>query len=169
MRIRGGLESDAAAIRAVHLGAFPTAAEADLVERLIAEGDAVVSLVAEEEGKVVGHVLLSRARVDGDGRDYRGLGLAPIGVVADRQGAGLGSALVRAALEEAKARGEEIVFLLGDEAYYRRFGFRPEEAAPFASPYAGPHLMALRLGDVPLPASGRVDYAPAFAALDAQS
>jgi putative acetyltransferase len=166
MGIRSGLDGDAAAIRAVHLGAFPTPAEADLVEQLLAEGDSVVSLAAEEEGKVVGHLLLSRMSVSGDGRDYRALGLAPVGIVAQRQGAGLGSALIRAALEQAASLGEEIVFVLGSPAYYGRFGFRAEEAAPFASPYAGPHLMALRLRDVPLPGSGHADYAPAFAALE---
>jgi putative acetyltransferase len=163
--VREGLDSDGAAIRVVHLSAFPTSAEADLVERLRADGDTVLSLVAEEGDKVVGHVLLSRMRAAGDGRDYRALGLAPVGVVAQRQGTGIGSALIRAALEQAAQRGEELVFLLGAPAYYRRFGFRAEEAAPFASPYAGPHFMAVRLRDVPLPASGRANYAPAFAAL----
>jgi putative acetyltransferase len=167
--IRDGVDRDAAAIRAVHLSAFPTPAEADLVERLGADGDAVLSLVAEEEGAVVGHVLLSRMRVAGDGRDYRALGLAPVGIVASRQGAGFGSALIRAALERAAQRGEELVFLLGAPAYYRRFGFRAEAAAPFASPYAGPHFMALRLRDVPPPVSGRADYAPAFATLGSGS
>ncbi|HEX4738433.1 MAG TPA: N-acetyltransferase [Allosphingosinicella sp.] len=169
MGIRDGLDSDAAAIRAVHLGAFPTSAEADLVERLTGDGDAVISVVAEEDDEIVGHVLLSRKMVRGDGRDYRALGLGPISVVPDRQSAGIGSALIRAAIERAKALGEDMIFLLGEPAYYRRFGFRAEEAAPFASPYAGPHLMALRLHDVPLPASGRADYAPAFAGLEADT
>jgi len=169
MAIRDGLDSDAVAIRAVHLGAFPTSAEADLVERLVAEGDAVISLVAEEKGEVVGHILLSRMSVCGDGRDYRALGVAPVGVVARGQGRGHGSALIRAALDRAAALGEEILFLLGSPAYYGRFGFRAEAAAAFASPYAGSHLMALRLHDVPLPISGRADYAPAFAALEAAS
>jgi predicted N-acetyltransferase YhbS len=169
MVIRDGLDSDAAAIRAVQLSAFPTSAEADLVERLIADGDAVISLVAEEGGEIVGHILLSRKRVRGDGRDYRALGLAPVAVLSDRQRAGIGSALVRAAIERAEALGEDMIFLLGEPEYYGRFGFRAEEAAPFASPYAGPYLMALRLRDVPLPTSGRADYAPAFAALESGS
>ena len=169
MEIRDGLDSDAAAIRAVHLGAFPGPAEADLVEQLIADGDAVVSLVAEEHGEIIGHVLLSRKRVRGDGRNYRALGLAPIGVLPDRQNMGVGSTLVRAAIKRAGMLGEELIFLLGEPEYYGRFGFRAEEAAPFASPYAGPYLMALRLRDLPLPASGRADYAPAFAALESGS
>lgn len=169
MVIRDGLDSDAAAIRAVHLGAFPTPAEADLVERLVGDGDAVVSLVAEDGDRIVGHVLLSRKTVSGDGRDYRALGLGPIGVNPDRQNRGVGAALVMAAIERARALGEELIFLLGEPAYYGRFGFRAEDAAPFASAYAGPHLMALRLGDVALPASGRADYARAFAMLESGS
>jgi putative acetyltransferase len=167
--IRDGLDGDAAAIRALHLGAFPTSAEADLVERLTADGDSVLSLVAEEEGWVVGHVLLSRMRVSGDGRDYRALGLAPVAVAASRQGASLGSRLIQAALERASSLGEELVFLLGSPAYYMRFGFRTEVAAPFASPYEGPHFMALRLRDVPLPQAGQAEYAPAFARLESGS
>jgi putative acetyltransferase len=167
--IRDSLDSDTAAIRAIHLSAFPTSAEADLVEQLTADGDSVLSLVAEEVGKVVGHVLLSRMRVSGDGRDYRAIGLAPVAVAASRQRAGLGSQLIRAALDRASRLGEELVFLLGAPAYYERFGFRAEEAAPFASPYAGPHFMALRLRDVPLPQAGRAEYAPAFARLESGS
>jgi putative acetyltransferase len=167
--LRDALDTDSPAIRAVHLTAFPTSAEADLVERLTADGDRILSLVAEEDGKVVGHVLLSRMRVSGDGRDYRALGLAPVAVAESRQGAGLGSRLIRAALDRASRQGEELVFLLGAPAYYERFGFRAEEAAPFASPCAGPHFMALRLRDVPLPQSGRAEYAPAFAMLESGS
>ncbi len=81
---------------------FPGPAEADLVERLIGDGDAVVSLVAEERDRIVGHVLLSRKTVSGDGRDYRALGLGPIGVNPERQNKGVGSALVWAAIGRAR-------------------------------------------------------------------
>ena len=158
---------DAAAVRAVHMAAFPTSLEADLVEAVERAGDAVISLLAEQDGKVVGHILLSRMTVTGDGRAYRALGLAPVAVLPDAQGRGVGSALIRAALSRAGAEGEELVFVLGEPVYYRRFGFDPEMAAPFASPYAGPYFMALRLDPrVPLPATGRADYAPAFAELE---
>ena len=158
--------ADASAIREIHLAAFPTPAEADLVERLERDRDSILSLVAERNGRPAGHILLSRMRVSGDGRDYRALGLGPVAVLPDLQRKGLGSALIRAALAEAKEAGEELVFLVGDPAYYRRFGFAAETAAPFASPYAGPYLMALALSDAPLPVEGRADYPPAFAALE---
>jgi putative acetyltransferase len=158
---------DAASIRVVQTSAFPAAGEADLVEALEREGDAVISLVAERDGDVIGHILLSRMAVSGDGRTYRALGLGPMAVLPGAQRQGIGSALVGTALKQALATGEELVFVLGDPAYYGRFGFTPKCAASFASPYAGPHLMALRLrDDVPLPRSGRAEYARAFAELD---
>ncbi len=163
--IRPSEPKDTAAVRAVHLAAFPTAAEAELVERLEAERDVVVSLVAERDNEVIGHVLLSRMSVSGDGKRYRALGLGPVAVLPPFQHSGIGSALIRAALAVAEALGEEMVFVLGEPAYYRRFGFDAETAAPFASPYAGPFFMALCLGDVTLPDLGRADYAGAFSQL----
>jgi putative acetyltransferase len=167
MELRDAGPADAAAIRAIHTAAFPGPGEADLVEALARDGDAVVSLIAERDGEIVGHVLLSRMTVSGDGRVYRALGLAPIAILPEAQRTGIGSALVRAALARAAEAGEELVFVLGDPAYYGRFGFTARDAAPFASPYAGVHFMALALrGDVPLPQAGRADYARAFAELD---
>ena len=165
--VREAEPTDAAAIRAVHCAAFPTSAEADLVEALARDGDAVISLIAERDTAIVGHILLSRMAVSGDGHPYRGLGLAPVAVLPGAQRNGIGSALIRAALGRAVETGEALVFVLGDPVYYRRFGFSVQSATPFASPYAGPHLTALRLReDVELPRAGRADHAPAFAGLD---
>jgi putative acetyltransferase len=161
--IRPAEPGDAAAIRGVLMAAFPTAAEADLVEALTRDRDAVVSLVAEREGAVVGHVLLSRMRVSGDGR---AVGLGPVGVVPGFQGGGIGGGLIEAALGIARATGEEVVFVLGEPDYYERFGFSAEAAAPFASPYAGPYFMALALRPgFALPAAGEAAYARAFSDL----
>ena len=164
--VRPANPSDASAIRAVHVAAFPTGLEADLVEQLERDGDAVISLVAEEESGVVGHVLMSRMRANGSGRDLRALGLAPVAVLPARQRSGIGGALIVDALALAEQDGEEIVFVLGDPDYYGRFGFSAPAAAPFRSPYAGPHLMARWLNGGERPASGRADYAPAFAGLE---
>jgi putative acetyltransferase len=157
---------DAAAISGVHRAAFPTGAEAGLVEALTREGDAIVSLVAERDGEAVGHVLLSRMRVSGDGRACRAVGLGPVGVVPGFQGGGIGAGLIEAALGIARATGEEVVFVLGEPDYYERFGFSAETAAPFASPYAGPYFMALALRPgFALPAVGEAAYARAFSDL----
>ncbi len=166
MRVRPAEPKDVTAIRAVHLAAFPTGAEADLVERIEAEGDKAVSLVAEDQSEVVGHVLLSRMRVAGDGRGFRAVGLGPVGVLPGFQGVGAGARLIEGALAIARATGEELVFVLGEPEHYRRFGFAAEAAAPFASPYAGPYFMALALRpDARLPERGTAAYAPAFAGL----
>ena len=101
--------------------------------------------------------------VSGDGRAFRALGLGPVGVRPGMQGGGVGSELIRASLAVAGALAEEVVFVLGEPAYYARFGFSAEAAAPFDSPYAGPYLMALWLRlDVEPPAAGAAAYAPAF-------
>ena len=158
--IRPERPGDEAGIADVLERAFGRSEEARLVERLRADGDATISLIAEEEGAIVAHVLLSRMEAP-----LRALGLAPVSVAPDRQRRGIGGALVREALDMARSRGWEGVFVLGEPAYYRRFGFRAELAAGFISPYSGPYLMALALCG-PLPTThGRIDYAPAFSAL----
>jgi putative acetyltransferase len=163
--IRPAEAGDEAGIRAVHLAAFPTRAEADLVERLDSDGDAVLSLVAERSGEIVAHVLLSRMSVSGEGRDYRALGLGPIAVTPAFQRASLGSELIRSVIAIAQATSEELIFVLGEPEYYSRFGFSADTAAPFLSPYAGRYLMALALREVALPGIGEAEYAPAFRAL----
>jgi putative acetyltransferase len=143
--IRHARAADHAAIRAVNLAAFPEAAEADLVEQLRADGDAVFELVAETDGKIVGHILFSRLWADSVNL-Y--LALAPMAVVPDRQRGGLGSDLVRAGLEFCKECGAHGVVVLGHIDYYPRFGFSAETTAQIASPYSGsPAFMALALED----------------------
>lgn len=166
--VRPEAGADAEAIRAVHLLAFhPSIDEADLVARLHDDGDSVLSLVAEHKGEIVGHAMLSRMSVSGDGRAYRALGLAPVGVRPWAQDGGVGSKLIRAALAEAETAGEELIFVLGDPDYYARFGFSQDAAMPFASPYAGTWFMArwLHPPSGP-PRSGVAAYAPAFAAFE---
>lgn len=162
--VRPGAGSDEDAIRAVHLAAFPTLAEADLVGMLRDDFDSEISLVAIEDGRIVGHAMLSRMKVDGDGRAYRALGLGPVSAFPERQRQGIGSALIDEAMRLAESRGEELVFVLGEPAYYGRFGFSAETALPFASPYSGPYFMARSFG-APLAASGTAAYARAFASL----
>ena len=157
---------DAEAIRAVLITAFPTSAEADLVEQLRLDGDIEIALVAVDDGRIVGHVVMSRMEVAGDGRSFRALGLAPVAVLPERHHAGIGSRLIREALAIARGNGEELVFVLGAPAYYSRFGFSTATAAPFASPFAGSYLMAQSLVDLDLPSQGRADYAPAFAGFE---
>lgn len=160
MTVRPCDPGDAARVRALLTAAFPTAAEAELVERLRADGDVVIELVDEVGGALAGHVLFSKMEAP-----FRALALGPVAVAPERQRGGIGSALIRAGHDLAAADGWEAVFVLGDPAYYKRFGYSLEAAQDFDSVYAGPHFMVLGLTD-DLPRSGRVDHAAAFAGLD---
>ena len=165
LAIRPATDSDAAAIRDVLTAAFPTDAEADLVEQLAADGDLVLSFVAALGGNVIGHIAFSRMTVTADSERVPALGLAPVAVQPSHQKSGIGGRLIERGLAAANGRGTALVFLVGDSDYYGRFGFRCETAAPFASLYAGPHFMAQWLSSPRVPASGQADYAPAFGRL----
>ena len=168
MIIRPLAPADFDAVDNVHRAAFASTAfghqgEADLVRQIHADGDALVSLVAESEGRIVGHTLFSRMEVEADGMPLQGAGLAPVGILPDLHGAGIGSALIWWGLEMLHGQGIQISFVLGHPDYYPRFGYSAKTALPFASPFAGPHFMALLLDkSVQLPESGRARYAPAF-------
>lgn len=165
IRYRTIADDEADQVRQLLLSAFPTADEADLVDRLRADGDLAVEFVAVDAGAIVGHIAFSRMAVEADGAPVAALGLAPLAVAPDRQRGGIGGRLIECGLAAANGRGTRIVFVLGDPEYYGRFGFSAAAAAPFASPYAGPHLMAQWLSSRQAPAAGRADYAPAFSAL----
>ena len=97
---------------------------------------------------------------------FKALGLGPVSVVSDMRRQGVAAQLVKHGIARARAEGWDAIFVLGSPAYYSRFGFSADAASGFVSPFAGPHLMILALGDAGLaPRSGRIDYAPAFAAL----
>ena len=149
--IRRERTGDVDAVRDVHLAAFaavragdepvtsedrtgppPDPVEARLVDELRADPAAwlpALSLVAEDaEGEVVGHVVCTRGSLTGpDGPDgpLPALGLGPLGVLPEHQKRGVGLALMHAVLGAADALGEPLVALLGEPAYYSRFGFVP--------------------------------------------
>ena len=161
MTVRSETPGDVAAIRAVEEVAFGQSAEAQLVDDLRAAGDSVCSLVAVDHGTVVGHVLFSRMKAP-----FPALALAPVAVLHEYRRTGIGSRLIRQGIAHSEAAGWFGIFVLGDPAFYRRFGFNAGKASGFISPYAGPHLMALSLGRSELPASmGSIEYAAAFAKL----
>jgi putative acetyltransferase len=117
---------------AVERAAFADPVEPGIVEA-VRDEEGSFALVAEADGEVVGHVQLSRAWVGASPV----LALGPIGVRPDRQRAGIGSALVREALDEARRRGAVAVILLGDPAHYGRFGFVPGSRFGLRNPFAG--------------------------------
>jgi len=159
MHIRPEQPDDKPAVHALVAVVFGQTQEADLVDALRQTGELVVSLLAERDGHVIGHVGVSRLKSPG-----RALALAPVGVALHEQRRGIGSALVREALKHAARLGYAIVFVVGAPAYYSRFGFSSEAAAPFPCPYAGPNFMALWLSDDRM-APAPIVYADAFDAL----
>src|SRR5262249_55093949 len=118
---------DATPIRSILVAAFAGDAEADLVENLRAADDLVLALVADQADAARGYVAFPRLTVDGAGA----VGLAPLAVAPDRRRRGIGGALVREGLRRLATRGEQLVFVVGDPAYYGRFGFDLATARSF--------------------------------------
>ncbi len=160
--VRAALPTDHGTIDAVERAAFRGADEARLTRALRAAGDIVHELVAETDGVIDGHVVFSRMTVQGASSGPIAA-LGPVAVSPAVQRHGIGSALIREGIARLRANGYAAVFVLGHAAYYPRFGFSPEAAAHVASPYAGPHFMALELTPGALKTVERVDYSPAFA------
>lgn len=144
-------------------GAFPGPDEARLVERLRANRDVVIALVAERAGMIVGYVAFSRMEAP-----FPALGLAPVAVAADCRRQGIADRLIRTAIEMATDKTDDewaAAFVLGDPAYYGRFGFSVADAEAYECAYAGPYFMMMPIGQGSRIRHGRVDYAPAFSAL----
>lgn len=159
VEIRDECARDWKAVYQAVASAFGQVAEAELITKLRAAGDGVIALVAEEDGQIVGHVLLSRM-----GAPFRALALAPVSVIPAKQRSGIGSALVNEAVVRARREGWAAIFVLGEPSYYERFGFARGAAAGFTSPYAGRHFMVLALAPLPV-TTGELRHAPAFRAL----
>lgn len=160
--VRQELPEDLDAIHALHAGAFPTGAEAALVDALRNAGRLTFSLVAVEGAQVVGHVAFSPITVNGQ---PAGLGLAPVAVRADCRGRGIAAQLIRDGLELCRACSVGLVVVLGDPAYYARFGFEPARRYALRDEYeGGAAFQAIELERGAAPAEGGlVQYAPEFA------
>jgi len=141
--------------------------EARLVDALRAR-QSTISLVAEVDRQIVGHVFFSPVRIDGPARAIRAMGLAPLAVLPEFRKKGIGTALVEEGVERCRLAGNSLVFVVGDPAFYRRLGFTM--AAPLDLHYDEPvyddflmvkELLAGALRDV----HGCVRYAPEFLGL----
>ena len=152
MELRTERDDDRERVRRLHLAAFGEHGRvvADLVDdlrRLVTPDDGL-SLVADDRGQVVGHVLFTRSLLDAPRRLVDVQVLSPLGVEPARQREGIGSALVRAGLETMSGRGVPVVFLEGDPAYYSRLGFEPGAPQGFRRPslrIPEPAFQAVRL------------------------
>ena len=165
MTVRVSRDGDWPEVLDVHRRAFGGELEPQMADDVRASDGWVpeLSLVADEDGIVVGHVLTSWVGLEGSER--RLLQLGPIGVLPERQGQGIGSALVLATLDAVRALGEPLLLLEGAPAYYGRFGFvRADELGLLPPPqalYDWAFQVAVLDEDTPLP-QGRVVYPPTF-------
>lgn len=118
---RDEADTDGAAVEAIVSAAFGRRDEADIVTRIRGTPARVVSMVADRSGDVVGHVLFSRVSIVPD-NGMRACALGPVAVRPPEQGSGIGSGLIRAALDRVVGNFD-LIFVLGNPRYYSRFGF----------------------------------------------
>lgn len=166
--IRPETDDDASAIRRVNEQAFGQPAEALLVEALRENGASLLSLVAENDNQVVGHILFSPAHIKSDESETPAVALAPVAVLPDHQRKGVGTALILQGLAVLHDMGHGLVIVLGHPGYYPKFGFTPASRFGIRCPFEVPDeaFMALELREGAAPRSGGVvRYRPEFDAL----
>ena len=164
MLIRAEKECDRESVRAVNLSAFETPSEADLVDVLRQQVQPIISLVAEENGEVIGHILFSPVSLSSH-PNLKVMALAPMAVVPTQQKKGTGSALVQAGLDQCRQLDFVAVVVLGHPEYYPRFGFSPASQLGIDSEYDVPEevFMAMELQPEALSGkTGEVRYHSAF-------
>jgi len=160
--IRPEQPEDTAMIHHVVQQAFGRAAEANLVDALRRNGKAKISLVAEDNGRVIGHILFSEVTLEGQ---LTGIGLAPMAVSPERQNEGIGSRLVEEGLKQCRQTVYPFAVVLGHPEFYPRFGFVPASRFGVKSEYdvRDEVFMALELEKGSLAGfAGIVRYQPEF-------
>ncbi len=170
--LRQELEHDYSSTEQVVERAFRTASHTNHAEQFLVarlrKSDAFIpelSLVAELDGAIVGHVMFTRLVIRDDQTEHASLAMAPVSVLPEHQGQGIGSQMIMTGLEKARQMGFTSVIVLGHKDYYPRFGFRPASQwgirAPF--PVSDASYMALELQPQGLQGvSGVVVYPKAF-------
>jgi len=165
VRIREEVAADKAAVYRINYEAFGRREEADLVDSVRATADSFLSLVAVLDGAPVGHILFSPVEVSAESDDTSAVGLGPVAVLPDHQRMGVGSRLIEVGLERCRQNGDGVVFVLGHQDYYPRFGFLPAAEGDlfYKNHDFDPYFFLIEL--VPGAAAklaGEVRYLPAF-------
>lgn len=143
LKIRVSTESDRSAIDGIHMSAFGQRHGPDTVELvngLLEDETAkpLLSLVAEKNGELVGHILFTTAGLHPANQETSIRILAPLAVSKEAQDEGIGGALIREGLNQLAESGVDLVFVLGHPHYYPRFGFQTAGLLGFEAPYAIP-------------------------------
>lgn len=140
MQIREALETDLNDVLQIERLAFGYDKEADLVRELLHDPSAkpLLSLLALEKDRAVGHILFTTARLSGTGNTLSTAILAPLAIVPDAQQQGVGGKLITSGIAILSKSGVDLVFVLGHPEYYPRFGFTPAGRLGFEAPYPIP-------------------------------
>lgn len=164
--VRPERDEDHHAVASVLLDAFESPLEAHLVQALRDAGALTLSLVAEVDGQVAGHIAFSPVSIAREGETYEAVGLAPVAVLGSHQRRGIGGVLIEAGLEALRRDGHALVVLLGHPSYYPRFGFSRADGFGLRWEHDAPPEAFMALELVPGAARpGVVRYHPAFAAV----
>lgn len=144
--IRSEKKEDYEQIALIHIGAFRHDLEANIIENLRKDShyDKDLSLVAEMNGKIVGHILFSRISIENSYESYQAVVLAPLAVDNQYRGIGIGSKLVQAGIEVAKAKGFKLMLVSG-HSYYDKFGFQCTKQIFRPNPVLEKHIRVLEL------------------------
>ena len=165
IEIRAERAEDVTAVRRVNELAFGQPGEASLVAALRAAARPHISLVAVEDGQVVGHIFFSPVSIEPEDSSFKAMGLAPMAVLPEYQRRGVGSALVRAGLNGCRRIGRTAVVVVGHPEYYPRFGFRPASRFGLRCEYPVPDEVFMAAELEPGALAGRrglVKYRPEF-------
>jgi putative acetyltransferase len=161
--IRTETAADHSMIRQVNEAAFGCADEAGIIEALRIESVVLLSVVAELDGPIVGHILFSRMSIETPTGAVAAVALAPMAVLPQHQRQGIGGKLIRYGLDTLRGLGERVVIVVGHPGYYPRFGFSTGRARSLESPFPPDAFMALELTRDALDGiHGQVRYPHAF-------
>ena len=166
--IRAETEADHPAVHEVNERAFGRAGEAELVNALRRNAQPQISLVAELDGRVVGHIFFSPVSIESEASRFTALGLAPMAVLPEFQNQSIGSQLVRRGLEACRSMGHDVVVVLGHPGYYPRFGFVTAKQKGLSCEYTVPDeaFMVAELKEGALAdRRGVVKYRPEFSSV----
>jgi putative acetyltransferase len=165
--IREEMQGDHAGVRSLTIAAFEGVEQAELID-MLRGSDEVISIVGEQTNSLLGHVLFSKVCIEGPGSNLSAVALAPLAVSPNFQGRGVGTRLVLDGLVLCKSAGHDLCLVLGDSAYYSRFGFVPAVPHGLNNPWGGDdgNFMVCELTENALSnCSGRPIYHVAFSAL----
>ena len=164
LKMRAEIPDDVPLVHELNALAFPTEAEADLVDALRDKARPAISLVAEQDNTIVGHIMFTPVELCGNS-SLKIMGLAPMAVTPDQQKRGIGSQLVKEGLDRCRDIGAGAVVVLGHPSYYLRFGFAPASAKNITCEYDAPDeafmMLELTAGYL-LGAEGTIRYHDAF-------